>query len=64
MAARPDGGALLITLAAMFGAGRLLFWWGYVRGAAARAFGFALTFYPSVGALGIAAVSLLSLRTG
>jgi len=33
---------------AFFVLGRLLFWWGYTRGAPARALGFALTFYPSV----------------
>lgn len=55
--ARPT--AMLIALAALFCAGRALFWVGYKRGAAGRAFGFALTFYPTVAALGIAAVVLL-----
>jgi hypothetical protein len=31
-----------------FAIGRILFWRGYERGAAARALGFGLTFYPSV----------------
>ena len=39
------------VLASMFGIGRLLFWVGYKHGARGRAFGFALTFYPSVLAL-------------
>lgn len=40
--------ALLVALASLFALGRLLFWVEYKRGAAGRAFGFALTFYPSV----------------
>lgn len=43
---------------ACFSAGRLLFWAGYRDGADARALGFALTFYPSVAALLMAAVAL------
>jgi hypothetical protein len=35
----------------LFSAGRALFWAGYAEGAAGRAFGFALTFYPSVAGL-------------
>lgn len=34
--------------AALFGIGRLLFALGYARGAAGRAFGFGLTFYPTL----------------
>lgn len=45
--------------AACFSAGRLLFWTGYRDGAEARALGFALTFYPSVAALLMAAAALL-----
>lgn len=45
---------LIVALAALFAVGRLLFWIGYARGAEARAFGFALTFYPSLGGLVIA----------
>ena len=45
--------------AACFSAGRLLFWTGYRDGAEARALGFALTFYPSIAALLMAAVALL-----
>ncbi|QYE35433.1 MAPEG family protein [Polymorphobacter sp. PAMC 29334] len=42
----------------LFGIGRALFWAGFARGAAARAFGFALTFYPTVAA-SLAAVLLI-----
>ncbi len=42
---------LIAALACLFAVGRLLFWTGYKRGASGRAFGFALTFYPSVLAL-------------
>ena len=48
------------VLAGLFCAGRLLFWAGYGRGAAARALGFGLTFYPSLAALFIGAVAALS----
>ena len=34
---------------ALFSLGRILFFWGYERGAVARSLGFALTFYPTVG---------------
>lgn len=44
---------------ACFSAGRLLFWSGYRDGAAARALGFGLTFYPSIAALLIAALALV-----
>ncbi len=44
------------VLAICFSIGRVGFWAGYRRGAAARAFGFALTFYPTVLALLGAAV--------
>lgn len=58
---RPDNAALLLTLAVLFGVGRLLFAIGYARGPAARALGFALTFYPSVGALGVAVLATIAL---
>lgn len=48
---------LVVALVALFAVGRLLFWIGYARGAKARAFGFALTFYPSIAGLMIAAVA-------
>jgi hypothetical protein len=51
---------LVPVLAGLFCAGRLLFWHGYARGAAARALGFGLTFYPSLMALVIAAGASLS----
>jgi uncharacterized membrane protein YecN with MAPEG domain len=38
----------------LFFLGRVLFWQGYVRGAPARALGFALTFYPTVAMLVVA----------
>lgn len=38
----------LAAAAALFVAGRALFWAGYRRGAAARALGFGLTFYPTL----------------
>ncbi len=41
----------IVALVALFFVGCLLFWVGYSRGAKGRAFGFALTFYPSVIAL-------------
>jgi hypothetical protein len=50
-AALPHPDVLLVTLVVLFGLGRLLFWLGYARGAAGRAFGFALTFYPTAFAL-------------
>ena len=39
---------LIPVLAALFGAGRIAFWVGYLIAPWARAFGFALTFYPTV----------------
>ncbi len=50
---------LTVALATLFSIGRLAFWIGYARGAAGRAFGFALTFYPTVAALVIVALFLL-----
>lgn len=40
--------AAVPVAAAMFVTGRVLFFWGYGRGAPGRALGFALTFYPTV----------------
>jgi hypothetical protein len=42
------GGALVVALGASFAVARLLFWVGYHISPAARAFGFAATFYPTV----------------
>lgn len=42
---------LIAAMTGLFSAGRALFWAGYAEGAAGRAFGFALTFYPSVAGL-------------
>ncbi|HEY4944150.1 MAG TPA: MAPEG family protein [Rhizomicrobium sp.] len=39
---------LIPVLAVLFGAGRIAFWLGYLIAPWARAFGFALTFYPTV----------------
>ena len=47
-----------------FSVGRLLFFLGYSRGAAARALGFALTFYPTVGLLLAGAIRLLAPHPG
>ncbi|MBL6618581.1 MAG: MAPEG family protein [Reyranella sp.] len=56
-AAMPAGWQTVIAAASvLFLAGRVAFWRGYARGAAARAFGFALTFYPSLLMLATAAV--------
>lgn len=51
---------VLIALAGLFFLGRLLFWIGYRHGAAGRALGFALTFYPSMAGLVIGAAALLT----
>jgi uncharacterized membrane protein YecN with MAPEG domain len=51
---------LIAALASLFAVGRLLFWRGYKRGATGRAFGFALTFYPSVVALLACALAALA----
>jgi len=48
--------AVVPAAALLFGLGRLLFWRGYAAGAPARAFGFGLTFYPSM--LMLAALAL------
>jgi hypothetical protein len=40
---------LVIVCAGLFGLGRLLFFLGYRLGAPARALGFTMTFYPTVG---------------
>ena len=50
---------LLPLLALLFCAGRTAFWVGYRGGAGRRAFGFALTFFPTVAAYGLAIVLLL-----
>lgn len=47
--APPERRGLVVLCAAAFALGRLLFFAGYARGAPFRAFGFTLTFYPSVG---------------
>ncbi|MDP1028381.1 MAPEG family protein [Sphingomonas sp. KR1UV-12] len=52
--AMPRPATLLAILAALLAVGRLCFALGYAKGAAARAFGFALTFYPTLAALALA----------
>jgi len=52
---------LIIALATLFAIGRSLFWIGYANGARSRAFGFALTFYPSVAGLVIAVAAAVRL---
>lgn len=52
--------SLIPALAILFGVARVLFWLGYLVSPAARAFGFALTFYPTVAVLVWLAVHALS----
>jgi len=56
----PRPAALIMVLVVLFSIGRALFWIGYRKGAAARAFGFALTFYPSLLSLVLALFLLLT----
>ncbi|MEO1986396.1 MAG: MAPEG family protein [Martelella sp.] len=56
----PRPAALIMVLVGLFSVGRALFWFGYRKGAAARAFGFALTFYPSLLSLVLAVFFLLT----
>lgn len=60
LAAQVPGRWMIVLpgLTGLFCVGRALFWVGYRSGAAARSFGFALTFYPSLGAC-VAGVCLL-----
>ena len=55
--------ALPLILATVFVAGRIFFAIGYARGAGARAFGFGLTFYPTVGAAILLALRVPGLLT-
>lgn len=50
---------IIPVLAVLFGAGRIAFWIGYLIAPWARAFGFALTFYPTVAAFVWLAIQLL-----
>lgn len=62
---RPDAPIATTWIAvACFSLGRLLFFLGYARGAAARSFGFALTFYPTLGLLIGSAIRLLAPAPG
>ena len=53
---------LIGVLAVLFAIGRALFWSGYLIAPWARAFGFALTFYPTVVAFGYLALRALGVR--
>lgn len=60
----PGSWLSVVPLAALtFGLGRILFFRGYKNGAASRAIGFTLTFYPSMTML-IGVVGLLIWRSG
>lgn len=50
---------MIEAMVILFSIGRLLFWMGYKHGAKARAFGFALSFYPTMMALLSAAAAIL-----
>lgn len=52
---------VVTALALLFCLGRAAFWRGYAKGAPARAFGFALTFYPSL--IGLLAAMVAALTT-
>jgi hypothetical protein len=56
----PGSPAIVPALGGLFSLGRLLFWIGYPRGPVARAFGFAISFYPSIGALIVCGFALLT----
>jgi hypothetical protein len=51
LALPPERMAVIIAVVGFFVVGRISFWFGYPKGAAARAFGFGLTFYPTILAL-------------
>jgi hypothetical protein len=52
---------VIVYCACLFSIGRLLFFVTYARGAAARALGFGLTFYPTVGVFMLTLPRLLSM---
>lgn len=58
-AASPQAVRWIPALIVLFWIGRAAFWIGYRRGAAGRAFGFAMTFYPTVFAYIVALVALI-----
>lgn len=57
---RADEMRVIPAAVLLFCVGRAAFWLGYRHGAAARAFGFATTFWPSVACLALALVLLVS----
>jgi hypothetical protein len=59
LAGPPAALAVVPAAAGLFLLGRVLFFGGYTRGAAGRALGFGLTFYPTVALLAAAIVALL-----
>ena len=57
-ATMPRAAQAAIPFAAMcFFVGRVLFVFGYARGAAARSMGFAMTFYPTVAMIAVLATT-------
>jgi hypothetical protein len=52
----PGSTLLVVALVVLFCIGRACFWVGYRKGASGRAFGFALTFYPTALTLLLSAV--------
>jgi len=52
--------ALIPAAALLFTVGRLLFFWGYAGGAPQRAYGFALTFYSTIGLMLATVAALFS----
>ncbi|WP_366943246.1 MAPEG family protein [uncultured Litoreibacter sp.] len=56
----PDPRAGLVALVVLFSTGRVLFWAGYADGAARRALGFGLTFYPSLAVLLVSGLVVVS----
>lgn len=57
---RPDEMRVIPAAVLLFCLGRAAFWLGYRHGAAARAFGFAATFWPTVACLALALGLLVS----
>lgn len=57
---RPEEIRVIPAAVLLFCLGRAAFWLGYRHGAAARAFGFAVTFWPTVACLLLALVLLVS----
>ena len=56
---KPENLKILPILVILFIIGRLSFWVGYFRSPIARAFGFAVTFYPNLAVLAFSATKIL-----